>query len=220
MRTTESTVVVARNDLTSALRQRLGFDPAVLVFSAAEASDALSMIVNRNLPVIALDRYFASSPSGASFVSDVRSMRPESEIRILSDEGSHVPLLLRRPVLATGRATIAAGSHPLTGLPRRATRYPLRSGCEALVNGSPTALVNLSVTGAQLVSPLILRPSQEVDIALPVDAEEINLQAAVAWSIFERSRKTGETCYRAGLEFTDAEPEVLEAYCTRYGVQL
>ena len=46
------------------------------------------------------------------------------------------------------------------------------------------------------------------------------MQAAVAWSTFERSRKTGETCYRAGLEFADPEPHRLEAYCTKYGIQL
>lgn len=220
MRIPESTLVVARNDLTPALRRRFGFDPAVVVFSAAEATHALSMMLNRSLPVVALDRFFASSPAGANFVSDIRSVRPDSEIRILTDEGSHVPLVLRRPVLGTGRATVAAASHVLTGPARRAPRYPLPSGHEALVNGSPTVLVNLSVTGAQLVSPVVLRPAQEVGVALTNEASEIELQAAVAWSAFERSRKTGETCYRAGLEFADAEPHLLEAYCTKYGVQL
>ena len=201
------------------MRQRLGFDPAVLVFSATQAPEAISIILTKTDPVIALDRYFASSPGGARFVADLRSIRPKSEIRILSDEGSHVPLLLRRPLLPTGRATVAAGSQLLNGQPRRATRYPLRAGCEAIVNGSPTTLVNLSVTGAQLVSPVVLRPSQKVGVALANEAEAIKLQAGVAWSSFERSRKTGETCYRAGLEFADAEPQILEEYCTKYGVQ-
>jgi hypothetical protein len=199
------------------LRQRLGFDPAVLVFSAAEAPDALSMVLNRNLPFVALDRYFVSTPSGAKFVSTVRTTRPDLEVRVLSDQGSEIPLVLRRPTLPTGRATVTAGSHLLTGDVRRAPRYPLPSGREALVDGSPTLLVNVSVTGAQLLSPVVLRPAQQVRVALRDDVEEIALQGAVAWSAFERSRKTGETCYRAGVQFADAKPDVLAAYCTKYG---
>ena len=219
MKTRDSMVLVARPERTSALRERLGFDPTVLVFSAGEASNALSMIVNRNLPVVTLDRFFVSTPGGARFVADVQTLSPEAEIRILEDEGSSVPLVLRRPTLADGQETLTAVSRPLRGIMRRAPRYPLPAGHEVLVDGLATSLVNLSITGAQLVAPAALRPAQEVGVTLVDDAQEITVHGAVAWSVFERSRKTGETCYRAGLEFSDAEPLVLQAYCAKYGIE-
>jgi PilZ domain len=219
MKTRDSMVLIARPELTPALRERLSFDPSVLVFPAGEAANALSMIVNRNLQIVTLDRFFVSTPGGAKFVADVQTLSPDAQIRILEDEGSSVPLVLRRPLLSNGQDTIAAVSRPLRGIMRRAPRYPLPVGHEAIVDGLSTALVNLSVTGAQLVAPAALRPTQEVGVTL-VDAETaINIRGAVAWSVFERSRKTGETCYRAGLEFVDAEPLLLQAYCAKYGIE-
>ena len=219
MKTRDSMVLVARPELTTALRERLGFDPSVLVFPASEAANALSMVVNRNLPVVTLDRFFVSTPGGARFVADVQTLSPEAEIRVLEDEGSSVPLVLRRPTLANGQDTLTAVSRPLRGIMRRAPRYPLPAGHEAIVDGLSTALVNLSVTGAQLVAPAVLRPSQEVGVTLLDNEKAITLHGAVAWSVFERSRKTGETCYRAGLEFSDAEPLLLQEYCAKYGIE-
>ena len=216
----DGTLLVVRADLTPAVRQRLSFDPTVVVFSVSESAHALAMVVQRGLPVIALDRQFATSPRGAEFMGELRSARPDSEIRILSDQGSDIPLLLRRPVLGSGRATIAAGSQVLAGAIRRAPRYPVQSGCAALVNGEPSSLVNVSVTGAQVLSQNVLKPFQQVRIALADEVDAIKVKAAVAWSSFERSRKTGEICYRAGVEFADAEPRLLAAYCNKYGVQI
>jgi hypothetical protein len=213
-------VIVARGELTSALRQRFSFDRAVVVYSASEAPDALSTILQKRLPVVVLDRKFATSPGGAQFVADLRAVHPDAEIRILSDEGSEIPLVLRRPILDSGRATLTAGSQPLIGDLRRAPRFPVHAGCEAWVNGEPTALVDVSVAGAQVISPTVLRPSQSVRVALSDDADAIKVEAAVAWSAFERSKKTGATHYRAGVEFTDAEEKLLEAYCTRHGIQI
>jgi hypothetical protein len=216
---TDGTLVIARGELTPALRQRLSFDPNVLVFSGSEAAHALTLAVQRGLSMVALDRQFASSGSGADFVSELRSLRPDSEIRILSDQGTEIPVVLRRPVLSTGRTTIAAGSQPLGPDVRRAPRYPVQTGCEAMLNGHAASLVNVSVCGAQVLSPVVLRPMQHVRVALTDEETGIRLQAAIAWSMFERSRITGETCYRVGVEFTDANRDRLAAYCSKYGLR-
>lgn len=216
---TDGTLVIARTELTAALRQRLSFDPAVLVFSAAEASHALGLVVQRGVPLVALDRHFATSPGGADFVSELRSMRPDSEIRILTDQGSDIPAVLRRPVLANGRTTIAASSHPIGSEVRRAPRYPVHSGCAAFVNGETTSLVNVSIGGAQILSLVVLKPLQHVRVALADDQTAIRVQAAIAWSMFERLRDTGQTCYRVGVSFADANPRLLEAYCARHCVR-
>jgi hypothetical protein len=38
--------------------------------------------------------------------------------------------------------------------------------------------------------------------------------------VFERLRGSGETCYRVGVAFHDANPRQIEAYCDRHGVGL
>lgn len=215
----ELSVVIARGELLPALRQRLAFDPGVLVFSIAEASHALGLIVQRNMSLVALDRQFAGSSGGINFVTDLRNLRPQFDIRVLSDQGTEIPIMLRKPVLPTGRATLAAASHPLSGESRRAPRYPVPDGKEALVNGEATSLVNVSIAGAQMISSVILRPMQQVRVALPDENHAIRLQAAIAWSVFERCRATGETCYRVGLQFHNANLEALEAYCAKHGVR-
>jgi hypothetical protein len=94
------------------------------------------------------------------------------------------------------------------------------NGREAVVNGEATSLVNVSVCGAQVISPMVLRPMQQVRVALPDDAEAIRLRAAIAWSVFERSDRTGETCYRAGVEFQEGYADVLQEYCTKHGIRI
>jgi PilZ domain len=216
--TQDGTLVVARLELTTVLREHLSFDPAVCVFSAAEARRALSMALDGSAPVIALDRHFVTSPSGAQFLSEIRAVRPNAEIRILIEEETDVPVLLRSTTSETGRATIAAGSDPLVGEVRRAPRFPVTAGLEAIVNGEPAGLVNVSVSGAQVLSPRILKPTQYVRVALPDDTDALKVEGAVAWSTFERSRKTGDTRYRAGVAFTDAVPTLMEAYCAKHGI--
>ena len=215
----ELSVVIARGELLAALRQRLAFDPGVLVFSSAEASHALGVIVQRNMSLVALDRHFAVSSGGVNFVTDLRNLRPNSDIRVLADHGTDIPLMLRKPVLPTGRATLAAASHPLTSECRRAPRYPVADGKEALVNGEATSLVNVSIAGAQMISPVVLRPMQQVRVALPDETDAIRLHAAIAWSVFERCRHTGETCYRVGLEFRNGNLAALEAYCAKHAIR-
>jgi hypothetical protein len=218
--TADLSVVIARGELLPALRQRLAFDPGVLVFSAAEASHALHVMLQRNMSFVALDRQFAASSDGVTFVGDLRNVRPNSDIRVLADQGSEIPLMLRKPVLPTGRATIAATSQPLGIQMRRVPRFPIVGGREAVVNGAPTCLVNVSVCGAQMISSTVLRPMQQVRVALPDESDAIRLSAAIAWSVFERSPRTGATCYRVGVEFQAGYGDLLEAYCSKHGVRI
>ena len=216
----DGTLVIARSELTPALRERFSFDPAVLVFSSAEAPHALGLLTQRGVPLVALDKQFVASEGGAEFVSELRSIRPDSEIRVLSDQGGDIPLVLRRPVLGNGRTTIAASSHPIGAETRRAPRFPVHDGCEAFVNGESTSLVNVSLGGVQVLSAGVLKPLQQVRVALADEEPAIRLHAAIAWSMFERLRETGETCYRVGVRFHDANPKQIEAFCNRHGIRM
>ena len=73
----DAAVIVARGELTAALQERFSFDRGVAVFSTADASTALVTILQKRLPIVALDRRFVTSPNGARFVSDLRAAHPQ-----------------------------------------------------------------------------------------------------------------------------------------------
>ncbi len=79
-----------------------------------------------------------------------------------------------------------------------------------MIDGNPAALINLSVVGAQVVSPTILKPNQRVRMTLPDSEGPIRVLAGVAWAAFEMP-KSGPV-YRAGIEFYDAETGSLDRF--------
>ena len=69
------------------------------------------------------------------------------------------------------------------------------------------------------MSPTILRPNQRVRVALTDDAGTVRVSAAVAWAAFEIPPKTAPR-YRVGVEFTDADPSAVDAFCDRHRVAM
>jgi hypothetical protein len=80
-----------------------------------------------------------------------------------------------------------------------------------MVDGNTATLINLSLVGAQVVSPTILKPNQRLRMALAEGKRPIRFSAGVAWASFELA-KTGPR-YRAGIEFFDAEPDAIQRFC-------
>lgn len=209
----EGTILIARRECTAELQDRVSGDPAVRVYSAADAHAALTTAMKHRVPVVVLDRRFAASAVGNQFVTELRTSCRDVEIRILEESDGELPPVLQRPIVGSARAAIARHSQLLKGPVRRATRYPVPPGCALIVNGETTELVNVSEMGAQLVSPSALRPDQQVRLVLADHAVAIKVEAAVAWSAFERSAGASETCYRVGLEFAQSKPEIVRVYC-------
>ena len=90
---------------------------------------------------------------------------------------------------------------------RRAPRFKIVENVEVLVDGNPAVLVDLSVVGAQVVSPTILKPNQRVRMSLPDTSRPLRFSAGVAWAAFEMP-KDGPR-YRAGIEFFDADAQAV-----------
>ena len=216
----EGTVLIAPRELTAELQDRLSVDPAVRVYSTADVHAALTTVLKHRVTVVVLDRRFAASPPGNEFVTELRTSCRDIEIRILEDPEGEFPHVLRRIHGESARAVIARHSQLLKGPIRRAPRYPVPPGSALVVNGETASLVNVSTRGAQLVSPAAFRPSQPVRIALPNGSEAIRLHGAVAWSAFELAGGAAQSCYRIGLEFAQAKPEILRLYCQEHGIEV
>lgn len=117
---------------------------------------------------------------------------------------------------AAPAATIEREQLDPTGT-RRAPRFKIAGRVDILVDGNPATLVELSTSGAQVVSPTILKPNQRVRMALTDEAGIVRFNATIAWASFEIPSGSGPH-YRAGIEFADADSSLVDAFCARHRV--
>ena len=203
------TVLVAAPECLPALQEQGDFGDA-LAFSDADALKALEAITRDRPKVIALEKQFAATSRGAALIKRIKAdpKLRKCEIRVVSHEGDSEELT--QPEAAPqGEADAAPVKLDQRGT-RRAPRAKIVDGVEVLIDGSPAVLVDLSVVGAQVVSPTILRPNQRVRMILPDEERPIRCVAGVAWAAFEMP-KSGPR-YRAGIEFFDAESGNLDRF--------
>jgi len=62
-------------------------------------------------------------------------------------------------------------------------------------------------------STTVLKPRQRVRVVLSVDPYLIRAAGTVAWALFEIPKGGQPPHYRAGLEFSSADPEPLLQFC-------
>jgi len=89
----------------------------------------------------------------------------------------------------------------------------MKAGMEVVVDGERSRLVNLSITGAQLVMPARVQPRQSILLTLVDHAAEKRFRALVAWSTVELAQS--EIKYRAGVTFLDPDTGIIEGFCHR-----
>ena len=98
---------------------------------------------------------------------------------------------------------------------RRAERLTVREGVVVQLDGNPSVLADLSTTGAQVVSPTVLQPTQRVQMSMTDEGAALQFAASVVWASLARSRDDGTMGYRAGVTFLDADRERVAAFCMR-----
>jgi hypothetical protein len=210
------TVLIARRESLGALeRQTRPASGELIMLTDAEPLQALEVISSRRPDVIALERVVAATPRGAALIDRLRAdpALAHTEIRLVADgetiadgaSAAHPDLPEPRPA--------ASGLDP-SGT-RRAERFRIAGQRQVLVDGAHAVLVDLSTAGAQLISPTVLRPNQRVRVALADEESAIRCGAVVAWALFEIPPKT-DPRYRAGLEFLNADPKAIGAFCLRH----
>jgi hypothetical protein len=215
-----STILIAAPEHLLVLKERDDFSDAQM-FSDTEALRALEVITRKRPEVIALERMFAATTRGTALINRIKADPKLSacEIRIVAHdtEYSSVPTGGAAPGDTSGGAAVAAVAAPAPAAPldqrgtRRAPRFRIVEDVEVTIDGNVATLVDLSIIGAQVVSPTILKPNQRVRMAMADNKKPIRFSAGVAWASFELA-KTGPQ-YRAGLEFFDAEPQAVQKFC-------
>ena len=228
-------LVIAAHNLMPALRERLETQPSdgdVLSFPDSEPIQALQSIIAEKPPLVVLERLFAATPRGAALINRIKS-DPELvhvEVRVMSHTGDYSRQVVKPRAVpapaphgsgggAAATATIATEEAPKPldwhGT-RRAPRYRIRAGLELQLDGSPAAVIDLSVIGAQVISPTVLRPNQKVRISIPSNDLTLRFRGAIAWAKFELPRsESSSPQYRAGVEFMDADAPAIDAVIAR-----
>jgi hypothetical protein len=79
-----------------------------------------------------------------------------------------------------------------------------------LVNGAAVDVVDLSLTGAQVVSSMVLPPGGSIQVMLSSGAAAVRCDAEIVWSAFEIIGSTQAPSVRAGINFKDADDNALE----------
>jgi hypothetical protein len=203
-------IVIAGAQHAVALRKRLSSDPTVAVYSAAESLAALDAIAARPPKILALVPAFVTTARGALLVSRLKD-DPGVDVRVLTEDEGQLPMLLANPQIA-----LVAASEPIDRCGTRASqRFQMKYHVEVVVDGARSQLVNLSVTGAQVVMPGRLQPQQNVRLTLMDDALETRVRALVAWSALELAHAMIR--YRAGIAFIDPDRNLIRAFCLRHG---
>jgi hypothetical protein len=220
-------VLIGAADVLPSLKDRADTAAGeVLTFTDADALRALEVITKRKPAIVAVERVFAGTPRGAALINRIKC-DPSLlgwEIRVVSHDDKHVWAGPRRGSEAAGGngATAVASAHTTTSIQpldqrgtRRAPRFRLSGEMEVLVDGNQAVLVDFSTLGAQLVSATVLKPSQRVRMALFDTQGTVRFNASVAWASFEIPPESVPR-YRAGIEFIDADPAAVDAYCARH----
>ena len=211
-------VLIAAPEHLQTLMERDDFSGAQ-AFPAQDALRALEVITRKRPDVVALERMFAATTRGAALINRIKADPKLSacEIRIVAhdSEYSRMPSAAPAPAADASAVAVAAPAPATAPLDQRGTRRAPRvrivDGVEVVIDGNVATLVDLSVVGAQVVSPTILRPNQRVRISMGEGTKSLRFSAAVAWASFELAA-TGPR-YRAGLEFFDADAEAVQQFC-------
>ncbi len=81
------------------------------------------------------------------------------------------------------------------------------------INGTPVKVVDLSLTGAQILSPAVLRLGDSVHVMLASDADIVQCDAGIVWGTFDMIGQARAPLFRAGLSFKDADRLAIERLC-------
>ena len=211
-----TSVVIVRPEHLVSIKKRLSEADFVAVFSEAEWLQVQDSILARPPEVLVMQSGFAATSRGATLVSALKNKPREhgTALRVFIEDEVKAPLILTETGLSPADALLET-SRPLDRAgTRQAARYPMNRR-DIIVNGDRGQLIDLSVSGAQVQTPLRLRPLKVARMTIAGDSGEMKLQGTVAWAIAVPGG--GMIQYRAGIEFVNPDKNKLSAFCSEHG---
>src|SRR5204862_6076475 len=97
----------------------------------------------------------------------------------------------------------AAAEPEYKGPQRSAKRVAMPENFDVQIDGIPGRMVDVSLTGAQILVPTALKPNRAMKLTIPYGGEAvITCKGKIMWSRLEPSIKGGQLWYRGGVLFT------------------
>jgi len=116
------------------------------------------------------------------------------------------------------RRTASAAVPPPGSPTRQAPRSKIQEGTNVTVDGAKSTLVDLSILGAQVLSPRAIKPNRSVRLQLPNDGGGLSCEARVVWVLVEQCQGNKNPVYRAGVQFTRVDTPQIEAFFSQHGI--
>lgn len=179
----------------------------VIPLSLTDVHFALSFIEEARPEVVVIEQAVASTGAGSTLMDRLHTERclRGTEVRLLPPDRA-ADVIASDPGEVHPHTWLTLMAQPLPPRPeRQAARMRAAEPEQALVDGHPVTLIDLSTVGAQIRSDAVLKPRQRVRVVLSPERGSVKAIGVVAWSTFE----IGPTpTYRAGVAFTHAIPEL------------
>lgn len=210
-------IVIVRSEHLVSVEKRLAEADVVSVISEPDLVQFLDMLLSQPPEVLLMHSAFAATSRGATLIAALKASQRETgtAIRVFIEDDVGAPLLLSEKGLLAVDALLET-SRPLDRAgTRQSGRYPMNRRTVA-VNGEAAHLVDLSVSGAQIQAASRLRPLKLVRLVIREGSRNIKIQGTVAWAIAVPSGSSIQ--YRAGVEFVNADKQLLADFCERHGV--
>jgi hypothetical protein len=137
---------------------------------------------------------------------------PDVATKIADILADHVQRRLRKK--QTAKAGEASAHTPA----RQARRVKIKKDINVTVDGAPSALVDLSTQGAQVLSSRAVRPNHSVQLTLPNGNGGLSCEARVVWVVVEHSQDQKNALYRAGMQFRGVDAPELDAIVSQHGL--
>jgi hypothetical protein len=72
--------------------------------------------------------------------------------------------------------------------------------------------VDVSTSGAQILSPVAMKPNRTLRMLLRAGEQALTCKARVIWARFEQPRGAAAARYRVGVKFTEVEPDAIDEF--------
>jgi hypothetical protein len=212
-----SIVLIGPAGAIPALRDRLASGAEVQTFTDGETPEALDHIVRSKPRIVALEIEFSATSRGAALINRIKDDPALStcEVRVIAHDGALNRVAQKRKSGSHIAVALAEAKPALdpTGT-RRAPRTRIREGLEILIDGNAVALIDLSIVGAQVLSPKMLKPNQRIRMAFHDGKTIIRCNGMIVWASFEMP-KGQPTRYRAGIDLTTDDSRGLAAFAEK-----
>jgi PilZ domain-containing protein len=148
---------------------------------------------------------------------------PGCQIVQILVEHAALRLTARRQAASPGAQPADAGrpdhavDKPVYLQARQARRVKKQEGLDLTVDGAESSLVDVSSSGAQILSPVAMRPNRVLRLMLTAGERALACKGRVMWARFEQGRGSAAAHYRVGVKFTDVDQKTVEAFLAGLG---